>query len=79
MVVMALKIAGSRAARQPHVIYHFNHKEHELLIGHLLHGLWSRPVDLTAKPRILGVGVNAQLNRFVGDARLGWIDGCYGP
>ncbi len=24
MVVMAFKIAGSRAARQPHVIYHFN-------------------------------------------------------
>ena len=37
----------------------FNHKEHELLIGHLPHGLRSRPADLTVRPVILGVGVNA--------------------
>ena len=44
----------------------FNHKEHELLIGHLLHGLRSRPVDLTAYPVILGVGVNAEFDGVVG-------------
>ena len=44
----------------------FNHKEHELVVGHLLHGLWSRPVDLTAYPVILGVGVNAEFDGVVG-------------
>jgi hypothetical protein len=34
--------------------------------GELLHGLWSRRVDLTAYPAILGVGVNAEFDRFVG-------------
>jgi replication-associated recombination protein RarA len=29
MVVMAFKIAGSRAARQPHVIYQFYDKDRE--------------------------------------------------
>ena len=36
------------------------------LIGHLLHGLLSRPVDLTAYPVIFGVGVNIEFDRFVG-------------
>jgi hypothetical protein len=44
----------------------FNHKEHELVVGHLLHGLWSRPVDLTAYPVLFGVGVDAEFDRFVG-------------
>ncbi len=56
----------------------FNHKEHECLIGHRLHGLWSRPVDLTGYPVILGVGVNAEFDGLVGDGWLGWIDGCHG-
>ena len=43
-----------------------NHKEHALLAGDFLHGLWSRPVDLTAYPVILGVGVDAEFDRFVG-------------
>lgn len=33
----------------------FNHKEYELLAGHLLHGLCIRLVELTAYPVILGV------------------------
>ena len=40
--------------------------EHELVAGHFLHGLWSRPVDLTAYPVILGVGVNAEFDGVVG-------------
>ena len=44
----------------------FNHKEHELVVGYLLHGLWSRPVDLTAYPVILGAVVNTELNGVVG-------------
>ena len=44
----------------------FNHKKHELVVGRLLHVLWSRPVGLTAYPVILGVGVNAEFDRFVG-------------
>jgi hypothetical protein len=37
----------------------------EFLIGHLLHGLLSCPVDLTAYPAILGVGVNAEFDGAV--------------
>ena len=44
----------------------FNYKEQELVVGHLLHGLWSRPVDLTAYPVILGVGVNTEFDGVVG-------------
>ena len=42
-----------------------NHKEQELLIGHLLHGLLSRPVDLTAHPVTSVVGVDAEFDRLV--------------
>ena len=56
----------------------FNHKEHEFLIGHLLHGLRSRPVNLTACPTILGVGVNAKFDELVGDGWLARIDRCHG-
>jgi hypothetical protein len=44
----------------------FHHKEHKLLGGHFLQGLWSRPVDLTAYPVILGVSVNAEFDGVVG-------------
>ena len=44
----------------------FHHKEHELVVGHLLHGLRSRPVDLTAYPVIFGVGVNSEFDGVVG-------------
>ncbi len=56
----------------------FHHKEHKLLIGHFLHGLRSRPVDLTAYPVILGVGVNAEFDGVVGGGSFGWICGCHG-
>jgi hypothetical protein len=44
----------------------FHHKEQELVVGHLLRGLRSCPVDLTAYPVILGVGVNAEFDGVVG-------------
>ena len=45
----------------------FGEEEHKLDLSHLLHGLWSRPVDLTASPVIFGVGVDSEFHRFIGD------------
>ena len=42
-----------------------NHKKHEFLFAHLHHSLCSRPVELTAYSVLLGVGINAEVARFV--------------
>ncbi len=56
----------------------FHHKEHELVVVHLLHGLRSCPVDLPAYPVKLGVGVNAKFDGVAGGGCFGWICGCHG-
>ena len=47
-------------------------------MGHFLHRLRRRAVDLTAYPVIFGVGVNPQFDDFVGGAGFRWIRGCHG-
>ena len=69
ILLLDVKIERTRLITGHHVtgeLLWFNHKKHELVVGHLLHVLWSRPVGLTAYPVILGVGVNAEFDRFVG-------------
>jgi hypothetical protein len=56
----------------------FYHKQKQFVVGHFLHRLRRRAVDLTAYPVIFGVGVNPQFDDFVGGAGFRWIRGCHG-
>jgi hypothetical protein len=56
----------------------FGDEEHELVTGHLLHGLWIRSINLTAQPVIFSVGVDAEFYRFVGDTCRGLLGACDG-
>ncbi len=40
----------------------FDDEQEQFEVGHLLDGLWSRPVDLTAYPVAFGVGVDAEFD-----------------
>ena len=46
----------------------FNHKKHERVVRHFLHGLRSHPVELTAYPVMFAAGVDAGFVRFVVDS-----------
>ena len=61
-------ITGHHFVREPLLFYH---KQEQFVVGHFLHRLRRRAVDLTAYPVIFGVGVNPQFDGFVGRAGFG--------
>jgi hypothetical protein len=72
--VVACKASSSRHSNGEFSL--FDDEKQELVEGHILNGLWSHSVDLTAYAIIFNLGVDAEFDEVVADSWLGQTIGC---